>query len=155
MDRAREICSTGSSLRKAQELRARLPLGDLTLVVPEPTSLEPFRGLIQDELNVKASPSSTSPRRASPTSASASDSRSTPAPPARGSDRTCSSAIKGSKSGDWSVSADGVVTSGGLALVEGEYALETVVAGGAAEAMPTAGQPRCCRAGASSCSTRR
>ncbi len=36
MDRAREICSTGSSLRKAQKLRARLPLGDLTLVVPQP-----------------------------------------------------------------------------------------------------------------------
>jgi len=36
-------------------------------------------------------------------------------------------AIKGSKSGDWSVSEDGAVTAGGLALVEGEYSLETVV----------------------------
>ena len=35
-------------------------------------------------------------------------------------------AIKGSKSGDWSVAEDGTVTAGGLALVEGEYALETV-----------------------------
>ena len=35
-------------------------------------------------------------------------------------------AIKGSKSGDWSVADDGTVTAGGLALVEGEYALETV-----------------------------
>ncbi|MGB9011277.1 MAG: DUF5915 domain-containing protein [Aeromicrobium sp.] len=35
-------------------------------------------------------------------------------------------AIKGSKSGDWSVADDGTVTSGGLALVEGEYTLEQV-----------------------------
>jgi isoleucyl-tRNA synthetase len=37
-------------------------------------------------------------------------------------------AIKGSKSGDWSVGADGAVTAGGIALVEGEYTLTTVVA---------------------------
>ena len=36
-------------------------------------------------------------------------------------------AIKGSKSGDWSVAADGTVTAGGLDLVEGEYTLEMVV----------------------------
>jgi isoleucyl-tRNA synthetase len=35
-------------------------------------------------------------------------------------------AIKGSKSGDWSVAEDGTVTAGGLALEEGEYTLETV-----------------------------
>ena len=35
-------------------------------------------------------------------------------------------AIKGSKSGDWSVAEDGTVIAGGLALVEGEYLLETV-----------------------------
>ena len=35
-------------------------------------------------------------------------------------------AIKGSKSGDWSVAEDGTVTTGGLALEEGEYTLETV-----------------------------
>jgi isoleucyl-tRNA synthetase len=49
-------------------------------------------------------------------------------------------AIKGSKSGDWSVAADGTVVSGGLALVEGEYALETVV-GDAAEGAATAMLP--------------
>ena len=36
-------------------------------------------------------------------------------------------AIKGSKTGDWSVAEDGTVTSGGLALIEGEYVVETVV----------------------------
>ena len=37
-------------------------------------------------------------------------------------------AIKGSKSGDWSVSEAGVVTAGGLELEPQEYTLETVVA---------------------------
>ena len=45
-------------------------------------------------------------------------------------------AIKGSKSGDWSVDASGAVVAGGLALVEGEYTLETV-AGDAAEGTAT------------------
>ena len=39
-------------------------------------------------------------------------------------------AIKGSKSGDWSVAEDGTVTAGGLALVEGEFTLETVADSG-------------------------
>ena len=37
-------------------------------------------------------------------------------------------AIKGAKSGDWSVDEAGVVTAGGLALEPQEYTLETVVA---------------------------
>jgi isoleucyl-tRNA synthetase len=36
-------------------------------------------------------------------------------------------AIRGSKSGDWSVDDAGVVTAGGVALQEGEYALVTQV----------------------------
>ncbi|MEO7449246.1 MAG: DUF5915 domain-containing protein, partial [Humibacillus sp.] len=129
MDRAREVCSTGSSLRKAERLRARLPLAELTLVVPEPARLEPFRGLISDELNVKRL------TLADLATASAEDFGVTQrlnvnaraAGPRLG--RDVQLAIKGSKSGDWSVDADGVVTSGGLALVEGEFSLETVVSG--------------------------
>jgi isoleucyl-tRNA synthetase len=36
--------------------------------------------------------------------------------------------IKASKSGDWSVSADGVVVAGGIELVDGEYTLESTLA---------------------------
>jgi isoleucyl-tRNA synthetase len=39
-------------------------------------------------------------------------------------------AIRGAKKGDWSVGEDGTVIAGGLALAEGEYSLETVVADG-------------------------
>jgi isoleucyl-tRNA synthetase len=50
-------------------------------------------------------------------------------------------AIKGSKSGDWSVADDGTVTAGGLELVEGEYTLETV-AGSADDANAIGMLPR-------------
>jgi isoleucyl-tRNA synthetase len=38
-------------------------------------------------------------------------------------------AIRGAKSGDWSVSESGEVTAGGLKLQEGEFVLETVAGG--------------------------
>ena len=60
-------------------------------------------------------------------------------------------AIKGSKSGDWSVAEDGTVTAGGLALVEGEFTLETVAGSADDATAPSA----CCPAAASSCSTPR
>ncbi len=53
MDQVREVCSTASSLRKAKKLRVRLPLPKLTVAVENPHSLEPFKDLIADELNVK------------------------------------------------------------------------------------------------------
>lgn len=54
MDQVREVCSTGSSLRKAKKLRVRLPLPKLTVAVDNPSALAPFVDLIADELNVKA-----------------------------------------------------------------------------------------------------
>ncbi|MBU8812246.1 isoleucine--tRNA ligase [Mycolicibacterium goodii] len=57
MDQVREVCSVGSSLRKAKKLRVRLPLPKLTVALDksvDPASLAPFADLIADELNVKA-----------------------------------------------------------------------------------------------------
>lgn len=42
MDQVREVCSVGSSLRKAKKLRVRLPLPKLTVAVQDPDSLRPF-----------------------------------------------------------------------------------------------------------------
>ncbi|HRN28304.1 MAG TPA: class I tRNA ligase family protein, partial [Terrimesophilobacter sp.] len=53
MDRVREIASAGLALRKAKNLRVRLPLATLT-VVGGGAGLEPFVGILSDELNVKA-----------------------------------------------------------------------------------------------------
>jgi isoleucyl-tRNA synthetase len=53
MDTVREVCSAGHSIRKARELRARLPLASVTVAGPGAPALAPYRELIADELNVK------------------------------------------------------------------------------------------------------
>ena len=128
MDRVREVCSTTSALRKAEGLRVRLPLARLTVVADDASALEPFRGLISDELNV---------RELVLTDLAAGDAEAfgvqqvlqvnaRAAGPRLG--RDVQVAIRGSKTGDWSVDPDGSVTSGGVTLLEGEYTLATVVA---------------------------
>ena len=127
MDKVREVCSATSALRKAGSLRNRLPLASLTVVVEDPAALAGLRGDRRrrgERQGGAAARPPTRPRRRR--TASRRSSRSTPAPPARGSGKDVQQAIKGSKSGDWSVAEDGTVTAGGLALVEGEYTLETV-----------------------------
>lgn len=135
MDKARDICSTASSLRKAKSLRVRLPLNDLTVVTDHAASLREFGAIVADEVNVRtltlrdvseASEADFGVSQRLTVNARA-------AGPRLG--RDVQQAIRGSKSGDWSVAGDGTVTAGGLALQEGEYTLETVVddsvAGGA------------------------
>ncbi|MDJ0114831.1 hypothetical protein QM646_50720, partial [Rhodococcus erythropolis] len=53
MDDVRTVCSTVLSLRKAQNLRVRLPLPEVTVAAPDAERLRPFLGLIADEVNVK------------------------------------------------------------------------------------------------------
>ncbi|CAN5227285.1 isoleucine--tRNA ligase [soil metagenome] len=128
MDQVREICSAASALRKAAGLRNRLPLATLTVVVNDPGALadEGLEGLVADEVNVK------SVRLLAVDSDEAAaygveqklTVNARAAGPRLGKDVQV--AIKGSKSGDWSVADDGTVTAGGLALVEGEFTLDTV-----------------------------
>jgi len=128
MDRAREICSVASGLRKAAGLRNRLPLADLTVVTNDAAALAAFGAIVADEVNVRAV------RLVDLRSATESDFgistkltvNARAAGPRLGKDVQL--AIKGAKMGDWSVAADGAVIAGGLPLVEGEYSLETVVA---------------------------
>ena len=54
MDRVREVCSAASSVRKAANLRVRLPISTVTVAAPDASSLEPFKGLIADEVNAKS-----------------------------------------------------------------------------------------------------
>jgi isoleucyl-tRNA synthetase len=127
MDRAREICSTALGLRKAGGLRVRLPLQDLTVVTANAAALRDFGAIVADEVNVKAvtlrDVSEASEADFGVSQRLAVNARA--AGPRLGKD--VQRAIKGSKTGDWSVAPDGTVTAGGLALVEGEYTLETAV----------------------------
>ncbi|GAA1936742.1 isoleucine--tRNA ligase [Nocardioides hwasunensis] len=124
MDTVRDVCSAGSALRKAANLRNRLPLSRLTVV--SEADLTGFASLVADELNLKAVDLLAAD--AAEAAAYGVSQRLTvnarAAGPRLGKDVQL--AIRGSKSGDWSVAEDGTVTAGGLALVEGEYTLETV-----------------------------
>lgn len=128
MDRVQQICSTGSSLRKAANLRVRLPLQELTVVAPGADVLEGFAAVVADELNLRSvrmlDAASASPEEFGIEQKLVVNARA--AGPRLG--KNVQLAIKGSKSGDWSVSDAGVVTAGGLALEPQEYTLETVVA---------------------------
>ncbi|KRE66766.1 isoleucine--tRNA ligase [Arthrobacter sp. Soil736] len=128
MDRVQQICSTGSSLRKAANLRVRLPLQELTVVAPGADALEGFAAVVADELNLRRvrmlDAASASPEEFGIEQKLVVNARA--AGPRLG--KNVQLAIKGSKSGDWSVSEAGVVTAGGLQLEPQEYTLETVVA---------------------------
>ncbi|MDC5695842.1 isoleucine--tRNA ligase [Intrasporangium calvum] len=127
MDRAREICSVGSRLRKANGLRARLPLAEIVVLLPTDEALGPFKSLIQDELNVKKvtlqSLETVTMEELGMGERLTVNARA--AGPRLGKD--VQRAIKGSKSGDWSVTAAGVVTSGGVELEPGEYTRDLVL----------------------------
>ena len=125
MERAREVCSVASSIRKASGIRARQPL--LKLTVATSADLRALVPLIAAEVNV---------RDVVLTSADAVDApvsqrltvNARAAGPRLG--RDVQQVIKASKSGDWSVSAEGVVVAGGIELQDGEYTLETTLADG-------------------------
>jgi isoleucyl-tRNA synthetase len=128
MDTVREVCSVTLGLRKEKNLRVRLPLSSLTVATAHPAGLSDLAGIVRDEVNVRevvvldleqASAQDFGVAQRLSVNARA-------AGPRLGKD--VQTAIKGSKSGDWSVAEDGTVTSGGLELVEGEFTLETVVA---------------------------
>ncbi|NVM94506.1 isoleucine--tRNA ligase [Arthrobacter wenxiniae] len=127
MDRVQQICSTGSSLRKAAKLRVRLPLAGLTVVAPNAAALDGGADVVADELNIRAvrfvDSADASPEEFGISQKLVVNARA--AGPRLGKD--VQRAIKGAKSGDWS-EVDGVVTAGGLVLEPSEYSLETVVA---------------------------
>ena len=126
MDAVRAIASAGNALRKKEQLRARLPLAELTVVHHDPAALEEFSAIIADELNVKtvrlldvASEEAQGMGVEQRLSVNA-----RAAGPRLG--KQVQAVIKGSKTGDWSVDEAGQVTSGGIVLEEGEYSLDLV-----------------------------
>ena len=137
MDTVREVCSATSALRKARSLRNRLPLSTLTVVVSDPAALEGFEPIVADEVNVRSVRllGIDAPEAASYGVSQRLGVNARAAGPRLGKD--VQRAIKGSKSGDWSVAEDGTVTAGGLELLEGEYTLETVA--GSAESTDAVG----------------
>ncbi|HET9842190.1 MAG TPA: class I tRNA ligase family protein, partial [Nocardioides sp.] len=130
MDQVRDVCSAGSALRKGASLRNRLPLSSLTVVVSGADRLKGFEDVVADELNVKSVRllDAEHPDAASYGVSQRLTVNARAAGPRLGKD--VQTAIRGAKTGEWTVSDTGVVTAGGLVLQDGEYALETVASGG-------------------------
>lgn len=125
MDLVRTVSSVASSLRKANSLRVRLPLAQLTVVAKNAQALSAFSSIIAEELNVKAvelvelSLDSTSEfgvvKRLTVNSRAAG--------PRIG--KSVQAVIQAAKAGDWT-EVDGAVVAGGIALESGEYEIDLV-----------------------------
>ncbi len=123
MDRVREVCSAGSSLRKAKKLRVRLPLPKLTVAVDNPEALRPFVDLIADELNVKAVELTDDIDAYGKFELTV---NARVAGPRIGKD--VQAAIKAVKAGAGVVNADGTLTAGPAVLLPSEYSSKLVAA---------------------------
>jgi isoleucyl-tRNA synthetase len=126
MDQVRDVCSAASSLRKAKNLRVRLPLPKLTVALKnsgEPSALSPFADLIADELNVKAV-ELTDDIDAYGRFELTVNAR--VAGPRIGKD--VQAAIKAVKAGDGVVNPDGTLTAGPSTLLPEEYSSKLVAA---------------------------
>lgn len=136
MDEVREIVSVAHALRKARQIRVRQPLSVLEAAVARPEAVRAYADLIAGELNVKeASVGSIEEFTGRHPVEQRLTVNARAAGPRLGGD--VQKAIQAAKSGDWT-EADGGVTAGGIALEEGEYEVETVLAGAADEEMATA-----------------
>lgn len=123
MDQVREVCSAGSSVRKAHQLRVRLPLPKLTVAVDDPQRLAPFTDLIADELNVKAVELTDDIARYGRFDLAV---NAKVAGPRLGKD--VQAAIKAVKAGEGVVNPDGSLSAGPVVLLEGEYTSKLVAA---------------------------
>ncbi|OMQ33526.1 isoleucine--tRNA ligase [Rhodococcus sp. D-1] len=123
MDDVRTVCSTVLSLRKAQNLRVRLPLPEVTVAAPDAERLRPFLGLIADEVNVK---------KVDLTDDVDGHGRFEIAVNARAAGprlgKSVQTVIKAVKAGDWTENADGVVVAAGIELLPEEYTQKLVAA---------------------------
>ncbi|MFM1753007.1 MAG: isoleucyl-tRNA synthetase, partial [Actinomycetota bacterium] len=118
MDRVREVCSLGLSIRKANSRRVRLPLSELKVAHEDAESLRSFVELIADEVNVKSVTLKTDLGSAAETVLQVIPGALGP----RLGGRT-QEVIKAVKVGDWSRDGDRV-TAGGIELLPGEYSLK-------------------------------
>ncbi len=123
MDEVRSVCSTVLSLRKAQNLRVRLPLPEVTVAADGAERLRPYADIIADEVNVKkvdlTDDVAVHGKFELVVNARA-------AGPRIGKD--VQKVIKAVKSGEWSEDASGAVSAAGIELLPSEYTRKLVAA---------------------------
>ena len=117
MDLVREVCSNALAIRRAANLRTRLPLNEIIVSGPRALLVERFADIIKDEINVK--------NIRIESDASAYGKQKLNLVPAVMAPRHGADAPKvfaGYKKGDWTL-VDDVMTVGGITLAEDEYVL--------------------------------
>ncbi len=122
MDLTRNVCSAALSLRKARQLRVRLPLGSLTVAHSAAPRLGEFADLIKDEVNVKELVLNSDP-------VTLGEFQLTVNPRVLGPrlGKQVQDVIRAVKAGQWTRSGD-VVTAAGAELRPGEYELKLTAA---------------------------
>jgi isoleucyl-tRNA synthetase len=123
MDLVRSVCSAALGLRKARQLRVRLPLRTLTVAHPAASSLTEFADLIKDEVNVKSVVLSADP-------AALGQFELVVNPRVLGPrlGGKVQEVIRAVKAGSWTSSADGGVSAAGVTLSPSEYTLKLTAA---------------------------
>jgi isoleucyl-tRNA synthetase len=122
MDLVRAACSTALGLRKARQLRVRLPLASLVIAHADAKSLAPFADLIADEVNVKTVELSDDVARLGRFELAVNPRRLGPRVGAQ-----VQQVIKAVKAGDWVQSGERV-SAAGIELEPGDYELRLVAA---------------------------
>jgi len=117
------VCSTALGLRKAHQLRVRLPLASLVIAHPDAASLAPFTGLIAEEVNVK-----TVELSADLASLGTFELAVNPRVLGPRIGGQVQQVIRVVKAGAWTQSSDGGVVAAGVALEPGEYELRLAAA---------------------------
>ena len=124
MDRVRDVCSASSAVRKATGRRVRQPLASMTIAAHDAESLDPFRSIIADEINVKEVVLSTNLD-----ALGAFELTVVPGVLGPRVGKEVQKVIAAVKQGHWAQDeATGVVTAGGIELRDGEYSLRLVAA---------------------------
>ncbi|HET9898800.1 MAG TPA: isoleucine--tRNA ligase [Streptosporangiaceae bacterium] len=122
MDLVRSVCSTAAGLRKARQLRGRLPLASLTVGHPGAATLAPYTTLIRDEVNVKDVVLATDPASLGTFELAVNPRALGPRIGAK-----VQEVIGCIKTGKWERNGDSI-TAAGITLEEGEYELRLVAA---------------------------
>jgi isoleucyl-tRNA synthetase len=122
MDLVRAACSTALGLRKARQLRVRLPLASLVIAHADAKSLAPFADLIADEVNVKTVELSDDVARLGTFELAVNPRLLGPRLGAQ-----VQRVIKAVKAGDWVQSGERVIAAG-IELEPGEYELRLAAA---------------------------
>ena len=131
MDLTRNVCSAALGLRKARQLRVRLPLASLTVAHQAAPALSEFADIVKDEVNVKDLVLNGDP-------ASLGEFQLTVNPRVLGPrlGKQVQEVIRAVKAGEWTRHGD-IVTAAGAGLRPGEYELKLTAADpGSTAALP-------------------